>query len=507
VRSPVRYNQASFQFRHQDCWSVIAPERFIVINNRGWSVALSAVALSFVFGGTQAAYGQFSDLLPRIPGSANALVLIDVDAFYRSPMALRKGWKEKFATKSSEQPIILPPEAKRFILASHLDPQNNLHSDWEVAVIDLSEPLSMSLLARAEGGYIDSIGKTQVVWTPSHAYLIELDKQLMGMVYPDDRQAVSHWVDWMKTGKNTPLSPYLEKATKRLRSEGQIVLALDLANVLQPHRIDKALKETKILEGQKASPRAVAEAISSLQGVTLTIQFTSEAEAEFRIDFAENIRILKPFAKELVLAAMNRVGASVNEPDKWSVEVEENAIVLRGQLSEAGLTRLSGLLELPTSKFSTLKEESKQTQDPAQAQLEASKRYFKSLEKLVTSLRQEMRTSNLWFEKTARKIDGLPILNVDDDLLGFGGWLSKNLRQMAEGLRGIGRQVNVAQSYGPYVDVGSYGGYGYYRNSTGVNLAQGSSQTGSIRTGGMQQIDNGLADMRRKLTKKYQVEF
>jgi hypothetical protein len=78
---------------------------------------------------------------------------------------------------------------------------------------------------------------------------------------------------------------------------------------------------------------------------------------------------------------------------------------------------------------------------------------------------------------------------------------------MAEGLRGIGRQVNVAQSYGPYVDVGSYGGYGYYRNSTGVNLAQGSSQTGSIRTGGMQQIDNGLADMRRKLTKKYQVEF
>jgi len=461
-------------------------ERFIVMNVRGSIVALSAVALSLVFEGTPAAYGQFSDLLPRIPGSANALVLIDVDAFYRSPMALRKGWKEKFATKSSEQPIILPPEANRFILASHLDPQNNLHSDWEVAVIDLSEPLSMSLLARAEGGYIDSIGRTQVVWTPSHAYLIELDKQLMGMVYPDDRQAVS---------------------AKRLRSEGQIVLALDLTNVLQPHRIDKALKETKILEGQKVSPRAVAEAISSLQGVTLTIQFGSEAQAEVRIDFAENIRMLKPFAKELVLAAMNRVGASVNDPDQWSTEVEENAIILRGQLSEAGLTRLSGLLELPTSKFSTLKEETKQTQDPAQAQLEASKRYFKSLEKLVTSLRQEMRTSNLWFEKTARKIDGLPILNVDDDLLGFGSWLSKNLRQMAEGLRGVGREVNVAQSYGPYVDVGSYGGYGYYRNSTGVNLAQGGAQTGSIRTGGMQQIDNGLADMRRKMTQKYHVEF
>jgi hypothetical protein len=485
----------------------IPPERFTVIKIRSLFLVACVLTAVATLQRTQSAFGQFSDLLSRIPGNANALVLIDVDAFYRSPMALRKGWKEHFATRSSEQPIILPPEAKRFILASHLDPQNNLHSDWEVAVIDLSEPLSMSLLARAEGGYIDSIGRTQVVWTPSHAYLIELDKQLMGMVYPDDRQAVSHWVDWMKTGKNTPLSPYLEKAAKRLRSEGQIVLALDLTNVLQPHRIDKALKETRILEGQKASPRAVAEAISSLQGVTLTIQFRSEAQAEFRIDFAENIRILKPFAKELVLAAMNRVGASVKDPDQWSTEVEENAIILRGQLSEAGLTRLSGLLELPTSKFSTLKEETKETQDPAKAQFEASKRYFKSLEKLVSSLRQEIKSSNLWFEKTARKIDGLPILNVDDELLGFGSWLSKTLRQMAEGLRGVGREVNVAQSYGPYQEVGSYGGYGYYRNSTGTNLAVGGAQTGSIRTGGMQQIDNGLAEMRRKLTKKYQVEF
>ena len=174
------------------------------------------------------AFGQFDDLLRRLPGSANALVLIDVDAVYRSPMALRKGWKEHFATESSEQPIILPPEARRFVLASHLDPLNNLHSEWEVAVIDLAEPLSMNLLARAEGGYVESIGTTPVVWTPSHAYLIELDKRLMGMVYPDDRQAVLGWVNSTKTGKNSPLSPYLKEAAKLVRANGQIVLAIDL---------------------------------------------------------------------------------------------------------------------------------------------------------------------------------------------------------------------------------------------------------------------------------------
>ena len=50
-----------------------------------------------------------------------------------------------------------------------------------------------------------------------------------------------------------------------------------------------------------------------------------------------------------------------------------------------------------------------------------------------------MNTSNLWFEKTARKIDGLPILNVDEELLAFGGSLSKTLRQMAEGFRNVAR--------------------------------------------------------------------
>ena len=151
-----------------------------------------------------------------------------------------------------------------------------------------------------------------------------------------------------------PLSPYLQNAAKRLRAEGQIVLALDFANVLQPHRVDKALKETQNPRRPKSEPARVAAAISSLRGLTVAIQFESQASATVRIDFGENIRIVKPFAKELVLAAMDRVGAAINDPSNWTTTVEAEPIIFRGMLSEAGLTRLSGLLELPTSKFSTL---------------------------------------------------------------------------------------------------------------------------------------------------------
>jgi hypothetical protein len=65
-------------------------------------LSFSAFSTALVLQGAQPAFGQFDDLLRRIPGSANALVLIDADAVYRSPMALRKGWKEHFATRPTD---------------------------------------------------------------------------------------------------------------------------------------------------------------------------------------------------------------------------------------------------------------------------------------------------------------------------------------------------------------------------------------------------------------------
>jgi hypothetical protein len=151
-------------------------------------VRVPLCAILFLLG-TRTTFGQFDDLMLRVPGGANALVLIDIDAFYSSPMAMKQGWKATFERKWSEQPILLPPEAKRFALASHVDPLNNLRTSWEAAVVELGTPIPMTTIARAEGGYLDSIDSTPVVWTPSHAYFLQLDDNLLGISDPDDRQA------------------------------------------------------------------------------------------------------------------------------------------------------------------------------------------------------------------------------------------------------------------------------------------------------------------------------
>jgi hypothetical protein len=470
------------------------------------------LAAMLLFLGTRTTFGQFDDLMLRVPGGANSLVLIDVDAFYSSPMATNKGWKATFERKWSEQPILLPPEAKRFVLAAHLDPLNNLRSNWEAAVVELGTPIPMTTIARAEGGYLDSIDSTPVVWTPSHAYFVQLDSQLLGVAYPDDRQAVARWIMLAKTGQGAPLSPYLKAATKRLRSAGQIVMAIDLANVAQPHRMDQALKESGVLKN--VSPMVVAQTLSSLKGMTVAINFESQAMAEARIDFGANIRAIKPIAKDLVFTAMSRLGIPVEDTKAWKVTVDTDTIMLRGILTEKGLRQISSFLELPTSKFSTLAKESESKEDPAKATLDASLRYFKTLAKLVDDLKGGLNTDakTAWYEKTARKIDQMPILHVDDELLAFGASTAKALRETSEKGRDIGRansvnQISAIASYGNYYDVNGYGGYYNNGGSVPVLTQQSVASASQNRTRGLQALNNGLGDIRRRMTKKYQVEF
>ena len=103
----------------------------------------------------------------------------------------------------------------------------------------------------------------------------------------------------------------------------------------------------------------------------------------------------------------------------------------------------------------------------------------------------------------------MPILHVDDELLAFGANTAKALRETAEQGRNVGRansanQVAAIASYGNYYD-----GYGYSGSAAqypGMQI-QANNASSQNRTRSMQALNNGLGDIRRKMTKKYQVEF
>lgn len=101
------------------------------------------------------------ELLKRVPGGANAMMVIDVAALQSTPMAQAPGWAKKHEAAFVERPMMLPPEASRIVLASQLNFAGELNVDWEVAVMSLLEPLSMRSIARSEGGYLDKIGEIE----------------------------------------------------------------------------------------------------------------------------------------------------------------------------------------------------------------------------------------------------------------------------------------------------------------------------------------------------------
>ncbi len=115
-------------------------------------------------------------------------------------------------------------------------------------------------------------------------------------------------------------------------------------------------------------------------------------------------------------------------------------------------------------------------------------------------------------EKYAKRIDRLPILNVDEELLAWGGGVANALRDMAVRKRTVGRRTAVRDSnlYAQYNY--NYNGNGYYsrNNKSGNRLAirsQGRAQAGEIRTQGTRTIADSTAEIRRKMTKKYNVAF
>jgi RND family efflux transporter MFP subunit len=126
-------------------------------------------------------------------------------------------------------------------------------------------------------------------------------------------------------------------------------------------------------------------------------------------------------------------------------------------------------------------------QEAAKVTVEATTQYFGLLERQVADLRPENASHHaVSLEKAADEIDKLPLLHVDEELLAFGAEVGQSLRGMAELRRSISRT----------------------RSNTDVTVTEEAQvENSAVRTQGMQRIAIGLASMRRKMTKKYNLEF
>ena len=473
--------------------------------------------------------GEFDQLLANVPASANTLVLIDVAQTLQSPIAQQEGWGKKLELAYVERPVFLPPEANKLVLAATLQPSDDFSRLWELGVMEMSEPISMRSIARSEGGYVDTIDGTEVAWTPSDAYFVNLKDQKLGVMFPAERQFVSRWLKFANNNREVALTDYLKQATRLANEKVQILMAIDLANVVQPHEVIQKIEDSPLLKKTGLTAQEIVPILTSLQGATLRVAVGKDVQAQLRIDFGSDIASLEPVAKELVLSVLDDLGANVSDMESWKLSVKERAIHMEGPLSQDGQRRIFSVIELPSTKFSQLKDTAGEVQSPEEmpeSQIrEASLVYFRSIDVLIRDLRRDLRgnkASAAVMERYSRKIDRMPILNVDPELLEFGAQLATTLRSMALSKRQGGIEYGAATAG---MGGGGYSNYsidyGYFGNLIGdaysgarasaadrsAMKAQAMANANSTRVEGFKLIDDATAAIRVKMTQKYQVEF
>src|SRR5689334_9671137 len=96
-------------------------------------LARATLAFSFLFISAQAR-AQFDELVHKVPFTANAIFLVNVDTVLASPPAVAANWKTKPLGPSAAGITILPSDATHAVMAAHFD-FDTMVSLWESAIL------------------------------------------------------------------------------------------------------------------------------------------------------------------------------------------------------------------------------------------------------------------------------------------------------------------------------------------------------------------------------------
>ncbi len=483
-----------------------------------------AAAVVFLVARNVVAANDFAELLTKLPPAANAIVMLDAEQIFASEVATREGWKQKYDATYSDAPLLLPPGARHFVLAAELN-LGTMKPNWEAAAMRLKDDPSTNLIARTIGGTPDTIGNLEAVATPRGALIVKFGPQMFGALQPGNRQVAARWVRSAASG-GAALSPYLQSAAVVPDQFGtEIIMAIDLTDALSRDRVRQAIEKSDVLRGKKIDLDAAANVLTGVQGATLGVRVSRRAYGKLKVDFNRDVAPLADVAKPLLLEILDEAGAAIDEFADWKVEVGLRQIAIEGELTASGLRRLFSFLSLDATAVAAPAEASPAAvPSGSQAGADAAKslEYFQAITRHLQDLKNERGAKTygsiaLWFDTYARRIDRLPILGVDKDLVDYGQYVVLRLRDAVDAIRGVGIRSG-AQTAGISSGSGDYYLFDSAQSYARREMNEAESQRRAIRANEraqgttdarslMREIDDRTSVVRRQMTERYNIEF
>src|SRR4029079_6705106 len=105
-----------------------------------------------------------ASLAARLPKSANAIMIVDVEKLIQSPVGKEQGLQSKFQSGYADRPLAVPATAKRVAIGALVHP-TGIESSWQTAVIELPGTPRLEPILKAQGGYLDQIAGKDAAWT------------------------------------------------------------------------------------------------------------------------------------------------------------------------------------------------------------------------------------------------------------------------------------------------------------------------------------------------------
>jgi hypothetical protein len=467
------------------------------------------------------ARASFPSLAERLPPAANAMVAINAEKVLNSPLATKEGWRQDLQKAWEKEPLMIPPGALRVLYVSSVK-TNTMEPYWEMSLIEMYNVPSAEDLARADGGHVDKVWDKLAACSPINAYFVPMDGRVLASLTPADRTEIVRWVRQVPKPGGQATSPYIRDVVDALGEKTDILMAIDLESAFGLPNIRRFLANTEIPELPAAKQDEAAAILSTLKGLTLDIRVDKEIRGKVTFHLDRDTDRLRLAAKPLTLAVLNAAGMRLDDVKEWTFAVSGKEVRGEGKLTRPALRQLLGLVQSPIPAATTAPKPPPNGQaasDPAVA----SQRYYKAIAAMLDGLSATASAQNtaVWIRNTSRRIDQLPILNVDPALVEWGGLVSTKLKQ-AGAVMGVAQtQINsrVAGVADPDFGGSYYDNNGYYvnnYNSTAVENANRQRRQAALEQRGQAQaqalqIIGSIAEtrpqIRAAMTNKYKVEF
>ncbi|QDT30895.1 hypothetical protein [Thalassoglobus polymorphus] len=403
---------------------------------------------------------SYEGLLKFVPDDANTVALLRVHDFINSPLGVKEDWKKKHETEHLNGGVAIPPWVNVLLRTSYVRPGHG-GGDWTSVLTVLPEGIDFKKIAKETGNELQEINSHPVFFSQKrNGYFVQFQgenqERILGGIVPASRQDVSRWISESAEEETTKLDEYLAQAIDD--SSSQIILAISMKDMLDPVHIRYRLSGSKALENNTQARTALTLDFQSLQGVRLAVQVKESTQAEIRLDFDRTIGPESEHIKSLLVEFLNDAGSALDELENAGVETRGKSVILTMPLSGESLRRILSLVT-SVSPPSASGPQTK-TPEPPKPEIEpksqgasgidvkASLKYYRAVNHNVDDMEKAYKRINnyrqtaQWHDNFAKRIDELPIENVDPELLDYGQKMSSYLRSLGASLRGMGLKVD-----------------------------------------------------------------